>query len=67
MAQELFTEFKGSIENMNLISSGGGRFEVEVDGTLIYSKLSTGRHAEEGEVTDLFAKQTDLVPASAAA
>lgn len=30
-----------------------GRFEVVVDGDLVYSKAATGRHAEPGEVVDL--------------
>jgi selenoprotein W-related protein len=33
--------------------SMGGRFEVSVDGQLIYSKLKTGRHAQPGEVAGL--------------
>lgn len=36
-----------------LVPSKGGRFEVSIDGHLIYSKLNTGRHAEEGEVAGL--------------
>ena len=32
----------------------GGTFDVEVDGTLIYSKALTGRHANPGEVLGLF-------------
>lgn len=35
---------------MELIESSGGVFEVTVDGTLIYSKKATGRHAEWDEV-----------------
>jgi len=35
-----------------------GRFEVVVDGDLIYSKAETGRHAEAGEVNGLFVKKT---------
>jgi selenoprotein W-related protein len=31
----------------------GGRFEVSVNGQLIYSKLKTGRHAQPGEVAGL--------------
>ena len=30
-------------------------FDVTVDGDLIYSRAQTGRHAEPGEVLDLFA------------
>ncbi len=65
VAEELFSAFKGQIESMNLISSGGGRFEVEVDGDLIYSKAASGRHADEGELRDLFAEKTGLVPVAA--
>ncbi len=35
---------------MTLIPSGGGAFEVEVDGENIYSKLSTGVFPEEAEI-----------------
>ncbi len=52
---------------MQLIAAGGGLFEVEVDGNLIYSKASTGRHAEDGELVRLFAEHTGLVPQSVAA
>ena len=44
-------EFK--IASLTLIPSDGGRFEVTVDGRLVYSKLQTGRHAEPGEVEKL--------------
>jgi selenoprotein W-related protein len=36
--------------------SDGGKFEVEVNGILLYSKLQTGRHAEAGEVVGLVQK-----------
>jgi selenoprotein W-related protein len=39
------------------VPSEGGRFEVSVDGHLIYSKMATGRHANEGEVLALFGKK----------
>jgi selenoprotein W-related protein len=32
------------IEEIVLLPSGGGRFEITVDGQLIYSKVATGRH-----------------------
>jgi predicted Rdx family selenoprotein len=35
---------------VELIPSGGGVFEVVRDGTLIYSKKRTGRHAEWEDV-----------------
>ncbi len=33
-----------------LIESGGGVFEVTVDGRLVHSKARTGRHADHDEV-----------------
>jgi selenoprotein W-related protein len=50
---ELIQAFEPDLKAVTLIPSDGGRFEVTVDGTLVYSKLQTGRHAEPGEVVDL--------------
>ena len=50
---DLVKEFEERIEAITLVPSDSGRFEVEVDGTLAYSKLQTGRHAEPGEVLSL--------------
>jgi selenoprotein W-related protein len=36
------------------VTNRGGTFDVEVDGTLIYSKALTGRHTNPGEVLGLF-------------
>ena len=36
--------------DMDLIPSSKGRFEVLVDGELVYSKAASGRHAKPGEV-----------------
>lgn len=33
-----------------MVESSGGVFEVTVDGTLVYSKKRTGRHADPDEV-----------------
>jgi selenoprotein W-related protein len=35
---------------MVLVPSDGGRFEVSLDGSLIYSKLETGRFPEYEEI-----------------
>jgi len=40
-----------------LVPSGGGRFEVTLDGELLFSKAALGRHAEPGEVHALLAKR----------
>jgi selenoprotein W-related protein len=41
------------IAEIQLIPSSGGRFEVTLDGELIYSKAAVKRHAAPGEVAGL--------------
>ena len=48
--------FGSQVEDIVLTPSHGGRFEVTVNGRLIYSKLATGRHAQPGEVEGLVRK-----------
>jgi len=38
-----------------MIPSGGGRFEVAVDGKPVFEKSKLGRHARAGEVMELIA------------
>lgn len=56
MAAELLEFHEAEIGQISLIPSNGGRFEVTVNGTLLYSKLKTGLHAEPGEVRALVEK-----------
>jgi len=39
-----------------LIKSGGGAFEITVEGKKIFSKLETGRFPEDKEILDLIGK-----------
>lgn len=57
MVGELLTKFEFQIKELRIIPSDGGRFEIVVDGELIYSKLATHRHAEPGEVAGLVEKK----------
>jgi selenoprotein W-related protein len=50
---ELLNEFEPETASISLIPSDSGRFEVTVNGKLLYSKLSTGRHANPGEISRL--------------
>ena len=50
MAAELDRELGASAE---LIASGGGVFEVDVDGRPMFSKRSLGRFPEDGEIVRL--------------
>jgi selenoprotein W-related protein len=56
LVNDLLKEFEYRVESVALIPSDGGRFEVSVDGKLIYSKLQTKRHAEAGEIVGLVNK-----------
>lgn len=59
LADELLKDYEHVIEALTLIPSDGGRFEVSVNGKLVYSKLETKRHAEAGEVLSLISKMVD--------
>jgi selenoprotein W-related protein len=50
LAAKLLTEFKQKIKNFTLVPSGGGAFEVKVNGELIYSKLKTGSFPDEDAI-----------------
>lgn len=56
LVNDLLKEFEYMVESVALIPSDAGRFEVSVNGQLIYSKLQTKRHAEPGEVIGLVRK-----------
>jgi len=56
LADDLLKNFEPEIESVTLVPSNGGRYEISVNGQLIYSKLQTGRHAEPGEVIGLVQK-----------
>lgn len=53
---DLLKEFEAEIESLTLVPAVGGRFEVSVNDRLVYSKLKTGRHADQGEVVELVRK-----------
>jgi len=53
-ATDLLTNYQHVIESLTLTTGAKGVFDVTVDGESLYSKASTGRHADPGEVLDLF-------------
>ena len=57
MTDRLLREFKQDIEGFTLIPSGGGRFEVTIDGELAFSKLKEGRFPEYEEIQPEIAKR----------
>ena len=56
LTEELLKHYEHLVEEIKMIPSDGGKFEVTVNGQLIYSKLSTRRHAEPGEILGLVRK-----------
>ena len=58
--KDILKNFEPEVETISMQPSDGGRFEVDVNGTLVYSKLQTGRHAEPGEVVDRIKKLISL-------
>jgi len=53
LTDELLKGWAPIISDIDLVPSSGGRFEVTLDGELIFSKASLKRHAEPGEVAGL--------------
>jgi selenoprotein W-related protein len=56
---ELLKNFEHVIESVTLIPSDDGRFEVSVNGELVYSKLALKRHAQAGEIVDIIFKMVE--------
>ena len=53
-ADDLLSSYQHVIDELTLVTGSKGIFDVVVDGELLYSKHATGRHAEPGEVLELF-------------
>ena len=53
-ADDLLSNYQHIIESLTFVTGGQGIFDVEVDGTMLYSKHQTGRHIKNNdEVLDL--------------
>ena len=57
MTSKLLETYKQSIQDMKLIPSGGGCFELTVNGELLYSKLKTGEFPNEKAMVDAVGKR----------
>ena len=53
-ASDILSRYQHIMDSLTFITGSKGVFDVTVNGNLIYSKAETGRHAEPGEVLDLF-------------
>lgn len=55
-AEDLLTNYQHVIETLTFTTGSKGVFDVTVDGEVLYSKADTGRHADPGEVLEIFKK-----------
>ena len=53
-ASDLLSNYQHVIDSLTLLTGSDGIFDVEVNGTMLYSKHASGRHAQPGEVLELF-------------
>ncbi|HEU4319699.1 MAG TPA: Rdx family protein [Acidimicrobiia bacterium] len=56
-ANDILSRYQHIVRSLTFMTGSKGVFDVTVDGQLIYSKAETGRHAEPGEVLDLFVEK----------
>jgi selenoprotein W-related protein len=59
-ATDLLHDYQHVISELELVTGSKGVFDVEVDDGMLFSKRAAGRHAEPGEVLQLFREQ--IVP-----
>ncbi len=50
MTDKLIKDLKARIKRLVLVPSDGGRFEVSINGSLVYSKLKTGKFPDYQEI-----------------
>ncbi|MCZ6505555.1 MAG: Rdx family protein [Actinobacteria bacterium] len=56
-ASDLLENYQHVVKSLTFTTGSKGIFDVTVDGELLYSKAVTGRHAESGEVLQLFTEK----------
>lgn len=61
MTSKLLGTFRQGIKNLTLIPSGGGVFEVEVNGKVVHSKKAVGKFPDEAVLLNELQK---LLPAA---
>jgi selenoprotein W-related protein len=53
-ARDLLHDYQHVIAELGLVTGSKGVYDVVVDGDVLFSKNVSGRHAEPGEVLELF-------------
>ena len=54
--EDILEKYGKEVKSIDLIPGTGGVSELYLNGELIYSKLETGRHTNEGEILELMEK-----------
>jgi len=52
--RDLLSNYQHVISDLRLVTGSKSVYDVRVDGELVYSKDKTDRHAEDGEVLEIF-------------
>ncbi len=52
MALEILSHYRKEIASLTLVPSGGGRFEVSLNESLVFSKLEQGRFPEPKDIAE---------------
>ena len=55
MAEQLLVAYKKDIAAFSLVPSDRGKFELSLNGELVFSKLQEGRFPNPGEIAALLA------------
>ena len=53
LSESVLNEHKLNVEELIIIPSQGGVFEISVDGKLLFSKTELGRFPEDGEAEEI--------------
>ena len=65
LVREVLQGWAAQMSEIRLLPSSGGRFEVTLDGAIIFSKAQLGRHAQPGEIARLITARIGTVPSIA--
>lgn len=57
LANSLLHQHKNKIEELTIIPSSGGVFEIQLNDKLLFSKKELGRFPEDGEVEKLISEE----------
>ena len=57
LASELLSRWAPIMRTVELESGAGGRYEITLDGDLVFSKKAEGRFPRRGEIAGLFEKK----------